>query len=62
MEAQVKELGIPFEKSLSLFYKYANTVAAMSPLILHELITSGRLKRGDLVMMHAHGAGASSGE
>jgi len=61
-EAQVKELGIPFEKSLSLFYKYANTVAAMSPLILHELITSGRLKRGDLVMMHAHGAGASSGE
>ncbi|HOM01633.1 MAG TPA: ketoacyl-ACP synthase III [Acetivibrio sp.] len=60
-EAQVKELGIPFEKSLSLFHKHANTVAAMSPLILNELITSGRLKRGDLVMMHAHGAGASSG-
>ncbi|WP_265444047.1 ketoacyl-ACP synthase III [Acetivibrio straminisolvens] len=60
-EAQVKALGIPFEKSLSLFYKHANTVSAMSPLILDELITSGRLKRGDLVMMHAHGAGASSG-
>lgn len=60
-EAQLKALGIPFEKSLSLFYKYGNTVAAMSPLILDELIYSGRLKRGDLVMMMAHGAGASSG-
>jgi 3-oxoacyl-[acyl-carrier-protein] synthase-3 len=60
-EAQLKELGIPKEKSQSLFYKYGNTVAAMSPLNLDALIVSGRLKRGDLVMMQAHGAGASSG-
>lgn len=60
-EAQLKALGIPPHKSLSLFYKYGNTVAAMSPLILHELIISGKLKRGNLVMMMAHGAGASSG-
>jgi 3-oxoacyl-[acyl-carrier-protein] synthase-3 len=60
-EAQLKELGIPKEKSHSLFYKYGNTVAAMSPLNLDALIVSGRLKRGDLVMMQAHGAGASSG-
>lgn len=60
-EAQLKALNIPKEKSESLFYKYGNTVSAMSPLILNELIVSGRLKRGDLVMMQAHGAGASSG-
>lgn len=60
-EAQLKELGIPKEKSQSLFYKYGNTVAAMSPLNLDDLIISGRLKRGDIVMMQAHGAGASSG-
>ncbi len=60
-EAQLKVLGIPKEKSLSVFWKYGNTVAAMSPLMLDELITSGRLKRGMLVMMMAHGAGASSG-
>ncbi|MFP4015584.1 MAG: ketoacyl-ACP synthase III [Halanaerobiales bacterium] len=60
-EDQLKALGIPEEKSTSLYYKYGNTVAAMSPLNLHELIESGRLKRGDLVMMQAHGAGASSG-
>jgi 3-oxoacyl-[acyl-carrier-protein] synthase-3 len=59
-EAQLKALGVPFEKSLSLFYKYGNTVAAMSPMILDELISSGRLERGDLVMMMAHGAGSSS--
>lgn len=60
-EAQLQALGIPSEKSLSLFYKYGNTVAAMSPLNLDGLIQSGRLKRGNTVMMMAHGAGASSG-
>jgi 3-oxoacyl-[acyl-carrier-protein] synthase-3 len=60
-EAQLDVLGIPKEKSLSVFWKYGNTVAAMSPLMLDELISSGRLERGMLVMMMAHGAGASSG-
>lgn len=60
-EAQLEALGIPAAKSLSLFYKYGNTVAAMSPLNLDGLIHSGKLKRGNLIMMMAHGAGASSG-
>jgi len=60
-EAQLKEVGLPKEKSTSLFYKHGNTVAAMSPLNLNHLIETGRLKRGDIVMMQAHGAGASSG-
>lgn len=60
-EAQLDVLKIPKEKSLSVFWKYGNTVAAMSPLMLDELISSGRLQRGMLVMMMAHGAGASSG-
>ncbi|HOQ00036.1 MAG TPA: ketoacyl-ACP synthase III [Acetivibrio clariflavus] len=60
-EEQLKKLNIPKEKSQSLFHKYGNTVSAMSAINLHDLIVSGRLKRGDLVMMQAHGAGASSG-
>lgn len=60
-EAQLGALGIPKDKSVSMFHKYGNTVAAMSPLNLFELIESGRLKRNNLVMMQAHGAGASSG-
>lgn len=60
-EAQLEALGIPKEKSVSCFRKYGNTVAGMSPLNLNELIETGRLKRGKIVMMHGHGAGASSG-
>ncbi|HEX2954111.1 MAG TPA: ketoacyl-ACP synthase III [Bacillota bacterium] len=60
-EGQLEALGIPKEKSESVFWKYGNTVGAMSPLMLEEMITLGRLKRGMLVMMMAHGAGASSG-
>lgn len=60
-EAQLKALNIPKEKSVSCFYKYGNTVASMSPLNLYELIETGRLKRGNIVMMQGHGAGASSG-
>ncbi|WP_010250329.1 ketoacyl-ACP synthase III [Acetivibrio cellulolyticus] len=60
-EAQLKALNIPKEKSISCFHKYGNTVASMSPLNLYELIETGRLKRGNIVMMHGHGAGASSG-
>lgn len=60
-EAQLKRLGIPKEKSTSLFHKYGNTVAAMSLINLHEMIESGKLQRGMTVIFEAHGAGASGG-
>jgi len=60
-KAQMEALGVPLEKSTSLFHQYGNTVAAMSPLILNELIENGKLKRGMIVLMMAHGAGASGG-
>lgn len=59
--AQLEEIGIPKFKSCSQFRKYGNTVSAMSPLNLLNLIETERLKRGKIVMMQAHGAGASSG-
>lgn len=58
---QLQRLGVPQEKSLSLFCRYGNTVAAMCPLVLNELIETGRLQRGMTVLMMAHGAGASGG-
>jgi 3-oxoacyl-[acyl-carrier-protein] synthase-3 len=60
-QGQLEVLGIPPEKSHSVFWKYGNTVAAMSPLVLDEMISTGHLRRGMTVMMMAHGAGASSG-
>jgi 3-oxoacyl-[acyl-carrier-protein] synthase-3 len=60
-DAQLARMGVPKEKSTSMFCKYGNTVAAMSMINLHEMIQSGRLKRGMTVMFMAHGAGASGG-
>ncbi len=60
-KAQLEKLGVPEEKSTSSFYRYGNTVAALSPINLHEMIVTGRLQRGMLVLFMAHGAGASGG-
>lgn len=60
-KAQLAELNIPEEKSISCFHKYGNTVAAMVPLNLNEAIETGKLQRGMKVMLMAHGAGASGG-
>lgn len=60
-KAQLEAMKVPLDKSTSLFYKYGNTVAALSPTNLHEMIETGRLKRGMLVLFMAHGAGASGG-
>ncbi|RPI03466.1 MAG: ketoacyl-ACP synthase III [Calditrichaeota bacterium] len=60
-EAQLKRMNVAKDKSASMFFKYGNTVAAMSPINLHEMIASGRLTRGQTVLFMAHGAGASGG-
>jgi len=60
-DAQLARMGVPKEKSTSMFSKYGNTVAAMSMINLHEMIEAGRLQRGMTVMFMAHGAGASGG-
>lgn len=60
-EGQLKRMNVPKEKSTSLFYKYGNTVAAMSLINMHEMIETGRLQRGMTVLFMAHGAGASGG-
>jgi 3-oxoacyl-[acyl-carrier-protein] synthase-3 len=60
-KAQLDRLKIPDSKSVSLFEKCGNTVAAMSIINLNELINTGRLVRGMKVMFMAHGAGASGG-
>jgi 3-oxoacyl-[acyl-carrier-protein] synthase III len=60
-KAQLERMKVPEEKSASLFYKYGNTVAALSAINLHEMIESGRLQRGMTVLFMAHGAGGSGG-
>ena len=55
------KLGIPAEKVIVTVDRHANTSAASVPLALNEGVTSGRIKRGDLVMLEAMGAGFTWG-
>lgn len=54
-----KEIGIPIEKVMMNMDKYANTVAATIPILLHE--TWPVLKQGDLVLFAAIGSGWTYG-
>ncbi len=56
-----KMLGIPDDKVLHNIQKYGNTTAATIPLLWDEAARSGRLRKGDLVLLVAFGAGMSWG-
>lgn len=55
-----KKLKIPAEKIFSNIEKYGNTSAASVPIALDEVNRSGKLKKGDLVLLSAFGGGLSS--
>ena len=55
------KLGIPPEKVIVTVDKHANTSAASVPLALTVGVEDGRIKRGDLVMLEAMGAGFTWG-
>ena len=55
------KLGIPPEKVIVTVDKHANTSAASVPLALSVGVQDGRIKRGDLVMIEAMGAGFTWG-
>ncbi len=56
-----ERFGIDEEKLYINISHYGNTVAASVPLCLHELMESGRIKDGDLIMFVAFGAGLTWG-
>ncbi len=55
------KLGIPADKVIVTVDRHANTSAASVPLALAEGVNTGRIKRGDLVMLEAMGAGFTWG-
>lgn len=59
IDAVGKEIGIEEEKTLVNIENYGNTIAATIPLCLWENVN--RLKKGDLVLLTAFGAGFSWG-
>lgn len=56
-----QQFGLPDEKVFNNIQKYGNTTAATIPLALSEAIHSGKIKRGDLVLLSAFGSGFTWG-
>ena len=56
-----KKLNLPDEKVIVTIDHTANTSAATIPVALSEEVANGRLKKGDLVVLTAMGAGFTWG-
>ena len=56
-EFVAQQFAIPVEKTPSNIQKYGNCSGASLPILLHETVKSGQIKRGDTVCMAAFGAG-----
>jgi len=61
LKAVAKKLHLPLEKIMINLEKYGNTSAASIPIALDEAITQGKIKKGDIVVLTAFGAGLTWG-
>ena len=57
IEATAKHAGIPMDKVYVNVDRYGNTSAASIPIALDECVRSGRIRRGDIVLLVAFGGG-----
>ena len=61
IESASKRLKLPDEKVFLNIAEYGNTSAASVPIAFNECIRKGRIKRGDIVILVAFGAGLTWG-
>jgi 3-oxoacyl-[acyl-carrier-protein] synthase-3 len=61
VDAVLDKLGIPQEKAVLNIDRYGNTSSASVPVTLDEGVRSGRIKKDDIVVMMAIGAGMTWG-
>lgn len=61
IEATADRLGLPMSKVMVNIGQYGNTTAGTIPLATRDALAQGRLKKGDLVLMAAVGAGYTVG-
>jgi len=59
--ATAERLKMPLEKVIVNIDRYGNTTAGTIPLAMQTAVDEGKLKRGDLVLLAAVGAGFTSG-
>jgi len=59
--ATADRLGMPMEKVIINIDRYGNTTAGTIPIAMRTAIEEGKMKKGDLVLIAAVGAGFTSG-
>ncbi len=59
--ATAKKLGMSMEQVILTIHKHGNTSAASVPLALDEAVRSGKIKRGETVLLEAFGGGFTWG-
>jgi 3-oxoacyl-[acyl-carrier-protein] synthase-3 len=57
IESAAKRLKLPDEKVFININEYGNTSAASVPIAFDECVRKGKIKRGDIVILVAFGAG-----
>ena len=61
IESATKRLNLPDEKVYINIAEYGNTSAASVPIAFDECVKEGKIKRGDIVIFVAFGAGLTWG-
>src|SRR6266508_4216173 len=61
IDATANKIGLDQSKVIKNIHKYGNTTSATIPLAIGDAIDDGKLKKGDLVLFAAVGAGFTSG-
>jgi 3-oxoacyl-[acyl-carrier-protein] synthase-3 len=60
-DAVAERLGVDSEKVVSNIAQHGNTSAASIPIAMDECLQSGRIKKGDTVLLTAFGGGVTWG-
>jgi 3-oxoacyl-[acyl-carrier-protein] synthase-3 len=61
IESAVKRLELPDEKMFLNISEYGNTSAASVPIAFDECYKQGKIKKGDIIIFVAFGAGVTWG-
>ena len=61
IEATAKRLGLPKERIILTIEKHGNTSAASIPLAFDFAVRAGKIKRGEMLLLEAFGAGLAWG-
>jgi 3-oxoacyl-[acyl-carrier-protein] synthase-3 len=61
IQSAAEKLGVEPDKVIINIERFGNTTAATIPLALNDAVCSGRLKKGDLVLLASVGAGFTVG-